>query len=85
MSALKKLAREKDTSIADALHILSDKLDRYGLDILMEEGRIDGFLARPRALEFGMALNRLVSCETLFVSFLTTDRRYSVKRTGWLQ
>lgn len=60
-SALKKLVKEKDTTITDALRRISENLDRQGLDVLMEEGRIDGFLARPRALELGMALNRLVS------------------------
>ncbi|EIM83239.1 uncharacterized protein STEHIDRAFT_141068 [Stereum hirsutum FP-91666 SS1] len=58
-SALKKIAKEKDTTITDALRRISENLDRQGLDVLMEEGRIDGFLARPRALELGMALNRL--------------------------
>lgn len=66
-SALKKLAKEKDKTIADALRRISENLDRQGLDVLMEEGRIDGFLARPRALELGMALNRLVSGNILII------------------
>ncbi|KZT00018.1 uncharacterized protein LAESUDRAFT_739770 [Laetiporus sulphureus 93-53] len=42
------------------LQDLNDRLDKIGLDLLVEDHKVDGFLARPRLLELGMAMNRLV-------------------------
>jgi len=47
--------------LVDILRKLQTRLDECGLDVLSTEGRIDGFLARPRVAEMGMAINRLVS------------------------
>ncbi|EIW63704.1 uncharacterized protein TRAVEDRAFT_54903 [Trametes versicolor FP-101664 SS1] len=44
----------------EVLQDLDASLDSAGLDTLSQEDRIDGFLARPRPLELGMAINRLV-------------------------
>jgi len=40
---------------------LQEMIDREGLNALTEEGHFDGFLARPRLLELGMAVNRIRS------------------------
>lgn len=44
----------------EVLQDLDASLDSAGLGALSQEDRIDGFLARPRPLELGMAINRLV-------------------------
>ncbi|KAI0776349.1 hypothetical protein BD413DRAFT_611016 [Trametes elegans] len=46
--------------LAAAVHELQTVLDGRGMDALVPPDRIDGFLARPRALEVAMAINRLV-------------------------
>lgn len=46
--------------LPEVLQDLDASLDSAGLDALSQEDRIDGFLARPRPLELGMAINRLV-------------------------
>ncbi|KAL1950859.1 hypothetical protein VTO73DRAFT_8 [Trametes versicolor] len=43
----------------EVLQDLDASLDSAGLGALSQEDRIDGFLARPRPLELGMAINRL--------------------------
>ncbi len=48
------------THLHKVLQHLDALLDSTGLDALSEEYRLDGFLARPRPLELGMAINRLV-------------------------
>ncbi|KAI0688579.1 hypothetical protein C8T65DRAFT_674282 [Cerioporus squamosus] len=46
-------------SLLEMLHALDAVLDEGGLDALVARDRIDGFLARPRSVEVGMAINRL--------------------------
>lgn len=47
----------------------SDERHGGGLDVLGEEGwGPDGFLARPRRFEVGMAINRLVSVINLYMT-----------------
>lgn len=49
------------TTLKKALRMLDWQLDERGLDQVVEDGRLDPFLARPRKIEVGMAINRLVS------------------------
>ncbi|PCH34497.1 hypothetical protein WOLCODRAFT_148538 [Wolfiporia cocos MD-104 SS10] len=48
-------------TLSEYLVILQSLMDDASIDALMEDDRIDGFLARPRTIEVGMAINRLVS------------------------
>ncbi|KAI0070298.1 hypothetical protein K474DRAFT_1632027 [Panus rudis PR-1116 ss-1] len=47
-------------SLREVLTKMDGVIDEGGLDALVAEDRLDGFLARPRAVEVGMAINRLV-------------------------
>ncbi|KAI0363307.1 hypothetical protein BV20DRAFT_152621 [Pilatotrama ljubarskyi] len=60
-AALKHLNRQGGSRVQlkDVLEDLECLLDTAGLDAIVQEGRIDGFLARPRRLELAMAINRL--------------------------
>lgn len=61
--------REKQwTSLNKALRLLKEALDDRGLDRIMEDGKLDPFLARPRAIEVGMAINRLRSARISYIS-----------------
>ncbi|KAI0352187.1 hypothetical protein OH77DRAFT_1428719 [Trametes cingulata] len=46
-------------TLREVLQALEERLDTAGLDAIVQEDRIDGFLARPRPLELAMAINRL--------------------------
>ena len=48
------------SSLRQLLRNLDERIDAEGLDALAPRDRIEGFLARPRLLELGMAINRLV-------------------------
>ncbi|EKM61524.1 uncharacterized protein PHACADRAFT_180634 [Phanerochaete carnosa HHB-10118-sp] len=56
------------TTLKKALRLLDRELGERGLDQIMEDGKLDPFLARPRAIEVGMAINRLASISLVFVS-----------------
>ncbi|KAI0073033.1 hypothetical protein K474DRAFT_1775012 [Panus rudis PR-1116 ss-1] len=58
LSALKQLGTR---SLREVLTKMDGVIDEGGLDALVAEDRLDGFLARPRAVEVGMAVNRLRS------------------------
>ncbi|KAI0328425.1 hypothetical protein GY45DRAFT_1326276 [Cubamyces sp. BRFM 1775] len=46
--------------LSQVLQELDRLLDAEGLDAVVQQDRIDGFLARPRSFETAMAINRLV-------------------------
>lgn len=64
VAALKHISRQfgtsSDTSLLHILKSLDAALNTEGLDGIVPRDRVDGFLARPRAFEIGMAINRLV-------------------------
>ena len=63
---LHKTFRAQGTSsLRELLRNLEEVVDQKGLDVLVPRDRIDGFLARPRLLEIGMAINRLVCIRDL--------------------
>ncbi|KAH9884670.1 hypothetical protein C8Q73DRAFT_719279 [Cubamyces lactineus] len=47
------------TELSQVLQELERLLDTEGLDAVVQQDRIDGFLARPRPFEVAMAINRL--------------------------
>ncbi|EPQ59969.1 hypothetical protein GLOTRDRAFT_112790 [Gloeophyllum trabeum ATCC 11539] len=58
--ALRRFASHGEpVGLASALRQLQEIIDRDGLHALDEEGHTDGFLARPRLLELGMAVDRM--------------------------
>ncbi|RPD54458.1 hypothetical protein L226DRAFT_515835 [Lentinus tigrinus ALCF2SS1-7] len=62
VAALQHIRSKSETSsahLAEVLKSLDAVLDDEGLDGIVPRDRIDGFLARPRAVEVGMAINRL--------------------------
>ncbi|CDO68483.1 hypothetical protein BN946_scf184499.g8 [Trametes cinnabarina] len=61
-AALKHLRRraESPISLREVLQNLDGSMDSEGLDAIVQQDRIDGFLARPRLLELAMAINRLL-------------------------
>ena len=61
VSALLFLTSQQPGSLAESLRRLDDILDRDGLSALIRNDASDYLLARPRSLEVGMAINRLVS------------------------
>lgn len=83
-SALKFLYSDTADASAISLPKCLERLDHIILtskmDALMENNKIDGFLARPRILEIGMAINRLVSQDlhlrrlTLLTFIMTAHR-----------
>ena len=60
-SFTKNAQQGSQAPLRELLQLLHQQLDKEGLDHLVSQDRIDGFLARPRILELGMAINRLVS------------------------
>ena len=68
VAALKYMHRARGaqdaTSLYELLQSLEEQMDAAGLDALVPQDRLDGFLARPRLLEIGMAINRLVCTGT---------------------
>ncbi|KAI0714500.1 hypothetical protein C8Q76DRAFT_767842 [Earliella scabrosa] len=60
-SALKVLHARPvgSASLRAVLSELEREMDDGGLDVLVARDRLDGFLARPRAIDLGMAINRL--------------------------
>ena len=67
-SALKVLHARPvgSASLRGVVEGLEREMDDGGLDVLVARDRVDGFLARPRAIDLGMAINRLV-CLLLLV------------------
>ena len=63
VAALRYLAQEpsRQKTLAECLQGLEDTLNETGMNPLMREDASEYFLARPRRLEIGMAINRLVS------------------------
>jgi len=47
------------STLSEYLQALDALLENGGLDSLSDDNTVDGFLARPRTLEVGMAVNRL--------------------------
>ncbi|TFK56335.1 hypothetical protein OE88DRAFT_1740725, partial [Heliocybe sulcata] len=62
LNAFKRIhAAGSAVTLSDMLRRLQEIVDSDGMNALTEEGHFDGFLARPRLLEVGMAVNRIVS------------------------
>lgn len=76
VSAMRVLAANLQTgSLAEVLQQLDAVLDREGLTTLIQHDQSDYLLARPRSLEIGMAINRLVSLTTLQPSNVLISHR----------
>ncbi|GJE89560.1 hypothetical protein PsYK624_056630 [Phanerochaete sordida] len=56
------------TTLRKATRVLSREIDERGLDCVMEDGRLDPFLAKPRAIDVGLAINRLRSASLRYVT-----------------
>ncbi|KZT22694.1 hypothetical protein NEOLEDRAFT_1119310 [Neolentinus lepideus HHB14362 ss-1] len=63
LNAFRRIRASTDSKVVlnGILSQLQEMMDRGGLNALTEEGHFDGFLARPRLLELGMAVNRIRS------------------------
>ncbi|THH15108.1 hypothetical protein EW146_g5315 [Bondarzewia mesenterica] len=56
-------SERRQLTVVEALLLMRKLLDERGLNAIMEEGQVDGFLAEPRMIELGMAINRLTDAD----------------------